>query len=226
MPEADAFAFRPPQGFTKVDQASVMERPLAPGEIRPPDGLNEQVMAAVKACEAMVGKPAPDFALPVLDGPGKTRTVRKNDLGGTIYAVVVWPASLEGFFRDELARLQALAESYDKAGKKVVILFLPQDNRPADAAAIRGQVEQGLASSKIRLPAGKVGLVALDPTLSIGRAYHITALPTTIVVDGRGTVQTVHIGFMEKYREMLGRELETLMAGKSLLKPDAGKAGR
>ena len=75
-------------------------------------------------------------------------------------------------------------------------------------------------------PAGKVGLVALDPTLSISRAYHITALPTTIVVDGRGTVQTVHIGFMEKYREMLGRELETLMAGKSLLKPDAGKAGR
>ncbi len=220
MPEADAFAFRPPQGFTKVDQAAVMERPLEPGEIRPPDGLNDQVMADMKACEAMLGKPAPDFTVLVLDGPGKTKSIRKNDLAGSVFAIVVWPASLDDPFRAELAKLQASADAYDKAKKKLVILFLPQDNRPTDPETIRTQVEHVLASSKIRLPAGYVGLVALDPKLTIGRSYHITALPTIIVADGKGIIRAVHIGFMENYRQTLGREIDTLLAGKTLAGPD------
>ena len=59
--------------------------------------------------------------------------------------IVIWPASIGEFFPGEMAALPTLAEIYDKAGAKVVFLFLPQDNlarRSGDDSRTRGKRHQ------------------------------------------------------------------------------------
>ena len=38
----------------------------------------------------LLGKPAPEFTLTVLDGPGKTRTITKAELAGKVVVIDFW----------------------------------------------------------------------------------------------------------------------------------------
>jgi alkyl hydroperoxide reductase subunit AhpC len=215
VPGREAFAFQAPKGFNKVAEKDVLERPLAPGEIRLPADAQAALMDEMKASEAMIGKPAPDFKVTVMDGPGKTKVIRSKDLNGRVVVVVVWPVSVGEFFPGEMAELPALAAAYEKAGSKVVFLFLPQDNLPGDPATIRSQVENAIGSKKLKLPVGDVGRVVLDPELAISRAFHATTLPTTVVIDGKGVVQMVDTGFMKGRLEKLRRKIDELLSAAS-----------
>src|SRR5208282_2707723 len=70
-----SFAYEVPKGFAKVD--SLLERP----------GAGEEQKFAVNE---LLGKPAPDFTLTVLDGPDKTRTVTKAELAGKVVVIDFW----------------------------------------------------------------------------------------------------------------------------------------
>lgn len=210
----DAFTFQAPKGFNEVAERAVLERPLAPGEIRVPAEFEAGVLEAMEASKALVGKPSPDFVVTVLDGAGKTKTIRKKDLAGRVVVVVIWPASVGEPFPGEMAALPALAESYRKADAKVTFLFLPQDNRPGDAATIREHVEDAIKSKGLKIPVGDVGRVVLDPELAISQAFHATALPTLVVIDGEGVVRAVDSGFGEKVQETYRRKIDDLLAKK------------
>src|SRR5262249_24537020 len=122
---ADTFAYTPPQGFTKVDSLAQAEQ----AEKYPVNDL--------------VGKPAPSFTLTVLDGPGKTRTIARNDLSGKVVMIDFW-ATWCGPCLMELPEVQKLIEAYAKDKKEVVIVALSQDDDPKELGEVRKLVEKTL----------------------------------------------------------------------------------
>ena len=97
-----SFAFEVPKGFAKLDTS-----------------LEAQGEGPVK--NAKIGKPAPDFTLTLLDGPGKTKTITKAELAGKVVVIDFW-ATWCGPCLKELPEIQKLVESYANAKKEVMVV--------------------------------------------------------------------------------------------------------
>jgi thiol-disulfide isomerase/thioredoxin len=203
-PGAGTFAYQPPKDFSKVETFA------------------REAEEQESLVEKMVGKPAPDFTLMVYDGPGKTKTLSKADLAGKVVMIDFW-ATWCGPCLIELPEVQKMIESYAKE-KDVVIVALSQDTEPAEPAAVRELIEETLKKKKIVLTGTPVGLIGHDPDGSVGQAFHVTGLPTVVILDGKGVVQSAHVGYSPDVRKALTSDIDTLLAGKPLSRPKPGEA--
>ena len=124
---------------------------------------------------------------------------------------------------NELPEIQKLIESYANTQKDVVIVALSQDDEPSEITQLRKLVEKTLADKKINLTANPVGRIGLDPSKSVGTAFELEGYPTLVILDGKGIVQSVHVGFnpnaAEPLSKTLAHEINTLLEGKSLTGP-------
>jgi thiol-disulfide isomerase/thioredoxin len=197
-----SFAYAAPKDFAKVDELLQREE--------------------VRGNDPMVGAPAPDFTLTVLDGPAKTKTITKAELAGKVVVIDLW-ATWCGPCMKELPEIQKVIEHYAQSKKDVVVVAVSQDDEPAELSAVRKRVEKTLADTNINLPNGNVGFVALDPSKSVGGAFHAQGYPTLVILDGKGIVQSVHLGFdsnaKEPFSTALAKEIDALLEGKSLVAP-------
>jgi thiol-disulfide isomerase/thioredoxin len=203
----DAFAFSPPAGFSRLKAAEA----AAP--------------AGKAAKNELLGKLAPEFTLTMLDGPGKTKKVTRADLAGKVVVLDFWatwcPPCLQ-----ELPEIQKLAESYAKAGKNdVVIVAVSQDRAPEDGSPVRTLVESLLKAKDLNLTGGPIAKVALDPNQDTGDAFKVQALPTVVILDAKGVVQAVHVGYSEDVKDVLTTAIDALLEGKTLTTPDSAPAG-
>jgi cytochrome c-type biogenesis protein CcmF len=134
------------------------------------------------------GQAAPDFTLNLLDGSPLTLA----DVHGKVAVInfwATWCLSCE----KELPDLQALWEEHQGRGAIVVgVAFQDEEAEVREAASRLG----------ITYPLG------LEPTGRISRAYGITAVPETFVIDAQGQVAYVHIGPVNV--EELAAELDQL----------------
>jgi thiol-disulfide isomerase/thioredoxin len=125
---------------------------------------------------------------------------------------------------EELPEIQKLIEGLAKDKMDVVIVALSQDSEPNELAEVRKLVEKKLGDQKISLTGNSVGQIGLDPSGSIGKAFDVEGFPTLVILDGKGVVQSAHVGYSPDIREKLAAEINTLLAGKPLTKGKAAEA--
>lgn len=138
----------------------------------------------------LIGKPAPDFALPVLHEP--TRTVRLQDLRGQPFLLNVW-GSWCVECRVEHPVLTRFAET-----KRVRVVGYNWKDEPADALRWLAQFGNPywIVLSDIE------GRAAID--------WGVYGAPETFLVDGQGIIRWKHVGPLTD--EVVAGELLPLVA--------------
>ncbi len=209
QPGPDAFAFKPPKLFSKIDPFSVAAGAAAAGP------------AKFRVVD-LVGKPAPQFVLTVLDGADKLKLITKADLAGKVVVLDFWATWCEPCMR-ELPDIQKVVERFAKENKEVVVIAVSGDERPSEIRDVRKLVESTLKRQSITLTAGAVGKIALDPSGTVRDAFEVEGFPTLVIIDAKGTIQSAHVGQADDIRETLARDVDTLLQGKSLVKDAKGE---
>ncbi len=122
----------------------------------------------------LVGQPAPDFTIALLDGSWLTLSA----LRGKVVVVNFW-ASWCPPCADELPDLQRVWSAYSERGVTLVGVAFSDEE-----AAVRDFIER----FSLTYPVG------LDENGRVAGRYGITGVPETFVVDANGNVAAVHIG--------------------------------
>jgi thiol-disulfide isomerase/thioredoxin len=145
----------------------------------------------------LVGKPAPDVNLKLLDA-GDFRL--KDHRDQHLVMLDFW-ATWCGPCVQELPILTKVAEAYKDKG--VVFCAVNEQEKP-------DQIHQFLKSRNLQMT------VALDSAGEVGGAYGAEAIPMLVLIDKKGVVQSVHVGFNPTIQATLPKELDALLAGKNL----------
>lgn len=138
----------------------------------------------------LLGKPAPDFALPVLDEP--ERVVSKADLLGQPYLLNVW-----GSWCPACREEHPVLSRYAATGRIRIIGYNWKDERED---ALRWLQQFGDPYSMILVD--YEGRAAID--------WGIYGAPETFLVDAAGIVRWKHVGPLSD--EIIERELSPLVA--------------
>lgn len=143
---------------------------------------------------ALIGRPAPDFSLPVLHEP--TRTVNLSQLRGAPFVFNVWGSWCPGC-RDEHPVLTRFAET-----KRVRMIGYNWKDEPADA--LRWLERYG--NSYYIVLSDIEGRTAID--------WGVSAAPETFLVDADGVVRWKHSGPLTEQivQQQLLPELERIEA--------------
>jgi cytochrome c biogenesis protein CcmG, thiol:disulfide interchange protein DsbE len=140
---------------------------------------------------ALVGKPAPAFALPVLDAQGQSQTMQASELRGKVWILNVW-ASWCAACRTEHPLLVEFAE---KSPVPVYGLNY-KDSTPAALAWLRqmgNPYKQSLVDAD-----GRVGI-----------DFGVYGVPETYIIDAQGVVRYRQVGPVT--REVLERQIQPLL---------------
>jgi thiol-disulfide isomerase/thioredoxin len=148
------------------------------------------------ALAAVAGDPAPACAASTLDD---ARTIRVADYKGKVVYLDFWaswcPPCRESFpFMNELQR--------ELGEKGLQIMAVSVDKVSADA-------QRFLASYPPQFT------VALDTKWTCASAYLLPGMPTSFVIDKRGIIRAVHIGFRDKDKVEIRRQILELLDERS-----------
>ena len=150
----------------------------------------------------LLGTPAPTFTLDVLGGA----KVNLADLKDKQIVVLDFWATWCPPCRKALPILVEVTDTYK--GKGVTFYAV---NIQESAEAIKTFLD-------------KMGIkcnVALDKEGDAAKKYLVQGIPQSVVIGKDGTVEAVHIGLAPDLKEEFKKELDTLLAGKSLTKKPA-----
>lgn len=140
----------------------------------------------------VLGKPAADFETTDIDG----KKVKLSDLRGQVVVLDFWYRGC-GWCVKAMPQMNQLAEDF--AGKPVAIFGMNTDRNEADAKFV---IE-------------KMGLKY--PTLKAEgqpEKFGVQGFPTLIVIDQRGQVHDIHVGYSPTLREEVGKQIRDLLASK------------
>jgi len=144
------------------------------------------------AIESLSGQKAPDFTLKDLNGKSVTLASHR----GKVVILVFW-ASWCPPCKDELQSLNKLHGMYKNKG--LVILAVSSDR---SLSAVKDFVEQNPVTFNI----------LFDERLSVSRdLYKAFMVPTTFVIDRRGTIFKKHFGEQDWTKPMLLKEIDALL---------------
>jgi len=145
-------------------------------------------MLLVGSCTAQapqppkVGKPAPEFQLPNLEG----QSISLNDSRGKPVLLNFW-ASWCRPCRSEMPYIQEVYEEWSDKG--LVVLAI-------DTGESSSKVEDFMQSYNLSFPA------LLDTDLDVSLKYRIRVIPTTFFIDKDGIIQQISVGAFSSKAEI------------------------
>lgn len=139
---------------------------------------------------AEIGKPAPAFELPSIDG---SASVRLEDFHGRLLLLDFWASWCQPC-RESFPFYAKLRE--DLSGQKFEILAINLDEDSEDARDF-------LTRFPIDYP------VALDPEGDVAALFQLKAMPMSYLIDTKGVVVGTHLGFRPSDMEEIRREIES-----------------
>jgi peroxiredoxin len=172
------FVFNPPPGSEKADDMFGFEGGGGEGTKNP-----------------MIGKPAPDFSVDLVDG-GKFKLSEQK---GKVVVLDFWASWCVPCRKGLPAVVKVTSEL---AGRGVVFCGV---NEQEDADTIK----EFRTDEKLQFPVG------MDTEGSVGSLYGVRGIPTTVVVDREGVVLAVHSGFSPGMESLLKSEIETALGQKT-----------
>lgn len=120
----------------------------------------------------VIGRPAPEFALPAFSGPN----VRLSEYRGDVVALSFW-SSRCGTCAAQLAALESVLATYRSAGLVTLAVSVDDDLERAGRFA---------REHPARFP------LLADRSKQVSRAYGIDRLPSIVLIDRSGVVRYVY----------------------------------
>ncbi len=142
----------------------------------------------------LVGKPAPDFEIPTLDG----KTFKLSDHQGKNVVVLDFWATWCGPCVRALPILVEVTDAYAKKG----VVFCAVNLREGKSKIKRFLEKQELDC-----------LVGMDKDGSVASSYKVEGIPQSVIVGKDGKVAKVHVGFNPELKSQLKSELDELVGG-------------
>jgi peroxiredoxin len=164
----------------------------------PPDEAKpaSEPAARVEPSRQLLTKPAPNFKLPLLGGG----EVDLAALKGKVVVLDFW-ATWCGPCRMALPVVSSTTMECTSRGVEFFAVNLREDEE---------EIRDFLKQAKLNFP------VALDKTAQVADLYKVEGIPQTVLIGKDGTVQVVHVGFSPDMKPELRKELDDLIAGKTL----------
>jgi peroxiredoxin len=135
--------------------------------------------------------PAPDFTLRSLEGGN----LRLKEQRGKVVLVNFW-ATWCAPCREEMPLLNKLFEKYRASGFTLLGVNVDEDGR--NAANLAGQLG-------VKFP------VLLDSDKAVSKAYALSAMPSTLLIDRDGRVRHVHQGYRPGYEVEYDKQIRSLL---------------
>lgn len=136
------------------------------------------------------GQQAPDFKLPTLAGGGD---IALKDYRGRVVVLDFW-ASWCTPCKKSLPRLSKLEEQFPE----LKILAVSLDDEADSARIFLRQLEVDLT-------------VLHDPEKQVAESYHLTAMPTMMLIDRRGVIRWVQSGYRSGEVDSLIQHIKRVM---------------
>lgn len=143
---------------------------------------------------ALEGKAAPDFKLQSLDGA----PVLLSQFKGNILVLDFW-ATWCPPCRKSLPHVQEVSHDSDLGKKGLRILAI-------DLRETKDQVQTFLTNNSYNFP------VAMDNDGAVAEKYLVQGIPTTVIIDRKGVVQKVWIGFGDGSAKMIDEAITDLIS--------------
>lgn len=195
---AAAFTYVPQDGFLQVKS---FDRKQRDGDLRP--------------VERLVGKSASDFMLMVREGLGGTHRLTKSDLRGKVVLLHFW-STRNVSSRESLERLPAAIVGKPEG---LAVVSICQDDTPQHQSELERLRAMSPGGNRPKLPETFLRLDAIDPKKEIGNSFFVSELPTVLIIDGRGVVQYVLVGYNHQWSLFVKAALQQLLAKETLLCP-------
>ena len=148
-------------------------------------------LLSFSAAADIVGQPAPDFALRSMKGP----PMRLSEHLGEVVIINFW-ATWCGPCRQEMPLLDELYGKYQRAGLVLLSVNIDEAAEPAVEMA---------QTLKVSYP------VLFDARKEVSRAYDVSAMPVTVLVDRAGVVRYVSEGYKPGYEKRYTEKLRELL---------------
>jgi cytochrome c biogenesis protein CcmG/thiol:disulfide interchange protein DsbE len=154
-------------------------------------GDTEGAKSAEEAAHPLLGNRGPEFSRKTVTG---NRTVSLRALAGKVTIVDFWATWCEPC-KKSFPKLEVLSAKYK--GDGLVVIGISEDDESAGIAAFA-------SDSGARFP------LIWDENKSIASQWQPKSMPTTFVVDRKGTVRFVHLGFHDGEEAEIESEVKSL----------------
>lgn len=167
----------------------------------------------------LVGKPAPQFSLGLLDGGKMSLKQHKGKQVVVLDFFATWCPPCRLVMPTLVSVIDDYARKDKEEGREPRVVLYAVSLGDSPEAVRQFQKQLG-----VKFP------VALDKEFVAGKLYKVNPIPHKVVIGKDGTVQAVHLGagspgartleeLLAGYKKQLREELDALLAGKSLVKP-------